>query len=132
MRLMLALCASVLLASPVAAQPSRALQKAFDARNAAVRAGNGKEWSRYATDDFTMITPNGVVINKQQRMAEIEGHPLTTLAPTELRWREYGDAAIETSEVTPHGKPARLIVVWVRKGRKWKVAAAQFTPISAP
>jgi len=131
MRLAIALCISLLIATPLSAQ-SASLRKAFDARNAAVRAGAGKEWRKYATDDFSMTRPDGTVITKEQRVAEIEGHPLTTLAPAEVQWRVYGDAAIETSRVTPQGKPARLIVVWVRQGKNWKVAAAQFTPIAAP
>jgi len=132
MPFMFAVCTSLVLATALAAQPSAALKKAFDARNAAVWSGNGKEWAKYATDDYSMTIPNGTMITKQQRVAEIEGHPLKAAAPTDLRWREYGDAAIETSQVTPQGKPARLIVVWVKQGKHWKVAAAQFTPISQP
>lgn len=50
-----------------------------------------------------MVIPNGTLVTKQQRIAEIEGHPLTTVAPTDMRWQEYDDAAIETEPVTPPG-----------------------------
>lgn len=133
MRLVLALCCSLLIVSPVAAQPSAALKKASDARNAAVQRGNGKEWAKYTTDDFAVINPDGTVMSKQERMAEIEGHPLSTpLAPTEERWREYGNTAIQTFQVRPRGKPARLTVVWVKQGKAWRAASAQYTPISTP
>src|SRR3954468_19490369 len=132
MRIIFALCATLLIVRPLAAQSSLSLKKAFEARNAAVRAGNGKEWSKYATDDFSMTNPDGTVMTKQERMSQIEGRPLTTLAPADVRWREYGDAAIETSRVTPQGKPARLTVMWVKQAKNWKVASAQFTPIAAP
>lgn len=132
MRLVFVLVSSVIVAGAVGAQPSAALEKAYDARNAAVRSGNGKAWAQYATDDYSMTIQNGTVITKQQRIAEIEGHPLTAPAATDVRWREYGAAAIETSQVTPQGKPARLIVVWIRQDKSWKVAAAQFTSISTP
>ena len=131
MRLMLSLCGTLLIASPLAAQPSASLQKAYEGRNAAVRAGHGKEWGKYATDDYTMTGPDGGLETKQQRMTEIEGHPLAVV-PTDVKWREYGNAAIETEQVMPRGKPARLIVVWVKQGKSWKVAAAQFTPVSRP
>ena len=132
MRILLALCAGLVLASPLAAQPSPALEKAFGARNEAVRTGSGKEWAKYATDDYSMMLPNGAVMTKQQRVAEIDGHPIAMPEPRDLRWREYGDAAIETSQMAPQGKPARLIVVWVKRRKEWKVAAAQWTPISSP
>ena len=46
------------------------------------------------------------LMTKQQRMAEIEGHPVPNLgASTDVRWREYENAAIETSQVTNQGNP---------------------------
>ena len=79
MRRILALAVSVLLATPALAQ-SPALKAASAARNAAMRAGNGKVWAKYTTNDFLVTGANGVVKNKQVRTAEIEGHPLTGTA----------------------------------------------------
>ena len=133
MRLVLALCGSLFIISPVAAQPSPALKNASDARNASVQTGKGKEWAKYTTDDFSVINPDGTVMSKQERTAEIEGHPLSNpIAATEERWREYGNAAIHTSVVRPRGKAARLTVVWVKQGKHWRAASAQYTPISTP
>jgi hypothetical protein len=132
MRLVLAACVGLLLAAPAAGQSSPALKKASEARNAAMRAGNAKEWGRYTTEDFTVTGADGVVKTKQQRVSEIEGHPLTGSVParTDDRWRQHGDTFIETWQADANGKPARYTTVWVKEGRVWKVAAVQITSIA--
>ena len=133
MRLALAVCIGLLFAAPAAGQSSPALKKASEARSAAMRAGNAKEWGRYTTEDFSVTGADGVVKTKQQRMSEIDGHPLTgsTPARTDDRWRQYGNTFVETWQADANGKPTRYTTVWVKEGRNWKVAAVQLTTIAA-
>ena len=135
MRLALVACLSLLLATPVAGQPSASLKKAAETRNAAMRSGNAKEWGKYTTADFMVTGADGVVKTKQQRMTEIEGHPLTGAVParSDDRWRQYGNTYIETWQAPDaNGKTTRYTSVWVREGREWKVAAVQLTAVTTP
>ena len=132
MRRILALAVSVLLATPVLAQ-GPALKAASAARNAAMRAGDGKGWAKYTTDDFMVTSATGVVKNKEQRTAEIEGHPLTGTAvqPTDEKWRSYGNTVVYTAAITSaDNKPQRITTVWVRQGRTWRVAAVHVTEVA--
>ena len=127
-----ALALSALLAAPAHAQ-SPSLKAASAARNAAMRAGNGKVWAKYTTDDFMVTGVNGVVKNKQERVAEIEGHPLTGTAvpPTDEKWRSFGNTVVYTGTITSaDNKPQRITTVWVKQGKMWKVAAVQVTAVA--
>ena len=127
-----AVAVSALLAAPALAQ-SPALKAASAARNAAMRAGNGKVWAKYTTNDFLLTSATGVVKNKQQRTAEIEGHPLTGTAvpPTDETWRSYGNTVVYTANITSaDNKPQRITSVWVKQAGTWKVAAVQVTEVA--
>jgi hypothetical protein len=131
-RSILALTLSALLAAPALAQ-SPSLKAASVARTAAMRAGNSKVWAKYTTNDFMVTGVNGVVKNKQDRIAEIEGHPLTgtPVPPTDEKWRSYGNTVVYTGSTTSaDNKPQRITTVWVRQGGTWKVAAVQLTTVA--
>lgn len=133
MRSILALAVSALLAAPALAQQSPSLKAANLARAAALRAGNSKVWAKYTTDDFMVTGVNGVVKNKQERITDIEGHPLTgTAVPaTDEKWRSYGNTVVYTASITSaENKPQRITTVWVRQGGTWKVAAVQVTAVA--
>jgi hypothetical protein len=128
-----AVVVSAVLAAPALAQ-TPALKAASVARSAAMRAGNGKVWAKYTTNDFMVTGANGVVRNKQERTAEIEGHPLTgTPVPaTDETWRSYGNTVVYTANITSaDNKPQRITTVWVKQAGTWKVAAVQVTEVAA-
>ena len=127
-----ALAVSALLSVPALGQ-NASLKAASEARNAAMRAGDSKGWGKYTTDNFTVTSVNGVVKNKQERMAEIEGHPLTgtLVPPTDEMWRSYGNTVVYTARTTSaDNKPQRITTVWVKQGKMWKVAAVQVTAVA--
>ncbi|MGI8499362.1 MAG: nuclear transport factor 2 family protein [Gemmatimonadaceae bacterium] len=131
MRASLGLCLLVALASPVVAQPNAALKAADKARTAALDDGNAKVWGKYTTEDFLVIGADGSVKTKQQRFAEIDGHPRTQKATaSDERWRVYGGAAVHTSlSEIAGGKPTRNTAVWVKDHGTWKTASVQLTTV---
>ncbi len=134
MRNILALALSALLATPLLAQQNASLRKAADTRTAAMVAGDSKAWAKYTTDDFTVTGVEGVVKTKQDRIAEIEGRPLTgtRTPPTDEKWRSYGNTVVYSGQLTgANGEKQRITTVWVKQGATWKVAAVQLTTIAA-
>src|SRR3989441_13270965 len=95
-RLGLALCLAVVLPIAGFGQSDPALKKAADARQAAQWAGNAEDWGKYTTDDLLVTGADGAGKQKQERMTEIAGHPITTpaLTATDDKGREHGTTAI--------------------------------------
>lgn len=134
MRSILALVVSALVAVPAFAQ-SAPLKAAVDARSSAMRAGDSKGWGKYTTDDFTVTGADGMVKTKQDRMTEIEGHPITTtrIPATDEKWRTYGGTTvIYTARITgTNDQPQRMTTTWVKQRGTWKVAAVHLTNVAA-
>ncbi|GAC1651302.1 MAG: hypothetical protein NVS4B3_11710 [Gemmatimonadaceae bacterium] len=133
MRNVVSILLSLLVATPTLAQPPAALKAASEARTGGMRAGHGKEWAKYTTDDFLVTGPTGVVSTKAQRLSEVDGHAQTgsPTASTDDKWRLYGTTAIHTFQQGGEKGANRLTEVWVKQGRLWKVAAVQVTPVVA-
>jgi Domain of unknown function (DUF4440) len=132
MRAPLGLFLALAFASPLLAQSSASLRSAAKARSVALDDGNAKVWAKYTTDDFQVILADGSVKSKQQRVAEIEGHPRTKVTMSDEHWRVYGGTAIETSRSdAADDKPLRITQVWVRDHGTWKTASVQLTWIGA-
>ena len=74
---LLSVCASTAFVQTI----DSALEKAVQARSAARIAGDDQTWGRYTTDDFVVISTNGQIRAKTQRMAEIKGNKETTPPP---------------------------------------------------
>ena len=133
MRATLVFCLAIAAAGHVLAQPDPSLKAAAEARIAAAVAGDARAWGRYTTSDFVGISTDGSRMTRQQRMVEIEGHPIKPQSPTlrELQWRVYGDqTAIETYQVMDGGNPVKITVVWVKQVAIWKVASVQGTIVA--
>jgi len=114
-----------------AQSPPPDLQKAREARSAAQNAGDEQGWARYTTDDFMVVNPTGDALTKAERMAAIKGNKVANPpAQTDLKWRVYGDAALETFVLTIPAGPTRFTTVWVKQGGMWKVANVQQTLIT--
>ena len=132
MRGLLVAAALLLAVSPLRAQTvDPELEKAIQARDAAIRAGDAETWSRYTMDDFVMVRPDGVVVTKAQRMMYIKTGKVDPVKPSsKVEMRVYGDTVIETwRPERPDYGPSQMVSVWVKQGGQWKVAHLQFTPI---
>ena len=131
MRSLLVAAALLLAVSPLRAQTvDPELEKAIQARDAAIRAGDAETWSRYTTDDFVMVIPDGVVVTKAQRMMYIKTGKIDPVKPlSKVELRVYGDAVIEFWRPERADGPVQLVSVWVKQGGRWKVAHLQFTPV---
>jgi hypothetical protein len=128
----LALCFVLASPNPAIEPPDPELQRAVQARQAALRTGDAEEWGKYTTDDFLLVFINGSVTTKRKRMSMMAGRPAPVAPRSDERWRMYGTAAILTAEELIGGKPARLTAVWVRQEGVWKAATVVFTAVSQP
>ena len=106
-------------------------QKARDARDAALIAGNEQEWARYTTDDSLAVDSTGNVLTKADRMAAVKGSKGGTPPPPpmEIKFRVYGETVITTSIQNP-ASPTRFTTVWVKQNGMWKVASVHQTLIT--
>jgi hypothetical protein len=130
----LALLVVTLIPSAALAQtpaPDPELQKALDARRAAEQANDVEAWSRHTADDFLSTTPDGRVDTKAERAVLIRNRKredsagLIAEPKRELKWRMYGDTAIETfrwDDAPAFRRPVRVTEVWVKRNGVWQVA----------
>ena len=131
----LAIIAAVLLsfcASAASAQTiDPALEKAQQARSAARIAGDEQTWGRYTTDDFVVISTDGQIRTKAQRMTAIKGTKVTTpqSRSSDLRQRVYGDTVVRTTRNDSQDGAQLITTVWVKQGGAWKTAHVQFTAV---
>jgi ketosteroid isomerase-like protein len=108
------------------------LQKVVEARNDALRTGDEQAWARYTTDDYIVISTDGTVRTKAQRMAEIKGTKSTTPKLLDRKYRAYGDTVIESVTEQNAEGTNRLSVVWVKQNGQWKVASVHQTRVAKP
>jgi uncharacterized protein (TIGR02246 family) len=92
------------------------------------------------TDDYTFTNGRGMFLSKDDRLKNVEtgATELRSIKETDRDIRLYGDnTAIVTGQVTLQakysGQPGsgdyRYIIVWVKRGDSWQMAATQITPI---
>lgn len=84
-------------------------------------------------DDYTLVTPAGIIRSKADQIGQLESGNLTygTIRVTERTVRVYGDVAIvlsrENIEILLHGKPVggdfRFTRTYKRFGDSWRVIA---------
>jgi ketosteroid isomerase-like protein len=96
--------------------------------------------SRIITDDWTVVNPEGTVVNKAQTLAEMKsGENVTTSAVAdEMKVRAYGDTAVVVGRntVKEHykGKDVsgqyRFTDTWVKKDGRWQCVATAVTTIT--
>jgi ketosteroid isomerase-like protein len=95
---------------------------------------------RILTADFILIdVMRGAEIDKASLLEVIQSGQLKfeTIEPSDVRLRQYGDAAITTGRTHMYGRfgdvpftaHSRYAHVYVRQENKWRMASAQDTPI---
>ena len=95
-------------------------------------AADGQAWSRYVTDGFVLIHPDGRIHDRAEETAELNAaKPTAVLIRKAEQFHSYGDrTVVYLSDFTStRGQAVRAIEVWVRESSAWKIAAAQVTRI---
>jgi uncharacterized protein (TIGR02246 family) len=117
----------------------QAITKLEESWLSAVKSGDAKAVDESLADDFTMGTPNGQEVGKDQFLNEVREHALTlTSAKIEdPAVRVYGDAAVVTGVMTIAGKQGdndlsgsyRFTDTLVKHEGKWQKVAQQLTRV---
>lgn len=105
------------------------LKAAIRARTEAERTRDLETFARLTTDDFTLTTARGVVLDKAARIEDLRTSAPRRATRDDDRIRMYGTTAIRTSRVVFEGEVTRFLTIWVRQDGQWKVAATQVTPV---
>lgn len=101
------------------------LQEAMRLRSQAVVQNDAATWDRFTTEDFTVVLPNGTLLNKAQRLAQFKTQkPARRTPPQQIQVKHYADAYVRRFL----GDNGWVLEVWTKDGGKWRVAAVQVTP----
>ena len=114
------LLAALPVLSPAQAPPE--LRKAMRARLEAVWKKGAVTWARLTADEFTVVVPDGTLMNKAERLAALKAEkPEPVHAVQHEQIRAYGTTAVHRF-VDGH---EWVLEVWVRENGVWRVVAAQ-------
>ena len=103
---------------------------------AAMRAGDVAKLSSYLAEDYLLIGVGGNTRNKETRLAWLKDNVslLSTIRPSDLKVRHYGDAAVVTGLVTITDESPtvyeRFTHVWAWKGESWQMVSGQVTAVA--
>ena len=95
------------------------------------------------TDDYTFINPQGAIVSKAQRIANLSsGNTDVAIIDSEreITVRVYGDMAVVQNLSTLHGQfngvptdtDLRGTFVWVRRNGQWRLLTNQLTAVASP
>jgi hypothetical protein len=104
-----------------------ALQAAIEAREKSINARNGAEWSKYTSDDFIVVTAEGPISGKAERLKrlmEATGGSQATHVIENIR--TFGT---DTAVTIERGEATRITYFRIRQSGTWKVVSAQSTLI---
>jgi ketosteroid isomerase-like protein len=97
---------------------------------------------RISADDYNVTYSTGEVMTKAQEIAKLKSVPAGALklSTEATKVRIYGDTAVLTGILNQNGTDAgmprnlrlRYTDVWVKRGGRWQVVAAQLTNIPVP
>jgi hypothetical protein len=98
------------------------LQEAMRARHQAVCNIDPATWARLTADEFTMVGPDGKLLTKAGRLAQLTSEkPRPVPAPGQERIQRYGDTVVRRFVDDNEW----IFEVWVRQDGEWRVVAAQ-------
>ena len=112
-----------------AADPT--LQAAMEARQKAIDGRNAQEWVKYTADEFVLITADGTMQSRSERMKVLATNTNKPNPVTIDKITMFGsDAAVITQHnPTSENTQTRITTFWVRQGGgSWKVATTVFSP----
>jgi hypothetical protein len=106
------------------AQVPADLKTAMKTRDEAVATGDAAGWDRLTADDFTVVTRDGVLMNKAERLAQFKtDKPMGGGAQTQMQIKQYGDAFVRRFRI----RDIWVTDVWAKDRQGWRVAAVQVT-----
>ena len=103
--------------------------KAFD-------SGDGATMDQIEMDKLTLVMPSGVIWAKTKARAgeQLKRDPQTERALSAVSVRRFGDTAILTGILTTksgkENSQEATTVVFVKNSGKWKIASAQWSPVT--
>lgn len=117
-----------------------AVLAAMEIYKQAILDGDVAELTRVWTEDYTFINPQGALVTRAQRLANIaSGNTNVAVIDNEreITVRVYGDMAVvqnlSTLRGTFSGAPTdtdlRGTFVWVRRDGRWRLVTNQLTPV---
>jgi hypothetical protein len=108
-----------------AAQAPADLEDAMRLRSQAVLNADGATWDKYTADDFTVVLPNGKLMNKSQRLALMKTQkPRRSAPPEQVQVKHYDETYVRRFL----GDNGWVMEVWTKdKDGKWRVSAVQVT-----
>jgi ketosteroid isomerase-like protein len=101
-----------------------------------MRNGDLVTVERYLADDYFLIGVGGNTRDRSGRIGWLREnvHSLSTVTPTDLRIREYGDTAVVTGLVVIHDEMPpiyeRFTHVWSREAGAWRMVSGQVTAVA--
>jgi ketosteroid isomerase-like protein len=109
-----------------------------EGRNEALKQGNADALAKLYTDDLVYTNALGIVLTKQQHLADIRSRrlKLTAFKHSDVQVRVHGTTGlvtgVSTSMVDFHGnvsdQPRRFLNVYVKENGVWKCAVHFETP----
>ncbi len=121
----LALVLSSLIPNLTSAQAPPELREAMRLRAQAVAQADAATWDRFTAEDFTVVLPNGTLMNKADRLAQLKTQkPMRRSPPQQEQVKHYGETFVRRFL----GDNGWILEVWAKEGGKWRVVAVQVTP----
>lgn len=125
---------------PAAQDAKQELKQLTEQYIAALKGKDTATLERIWADDLTFINPDGVLLTKAQRLANIQSGAtrFDSIEPTSRTVRVYGDTAVINGLTTlkghysgkRHGGQYRTTQVLVRRDGQWQIVALQMTPVA--
>ena len=102
------------------------LQQAVRERHKALEAADAETWDRQTSPDFTLVTPDGQVHTKAERLATLRTQKPRPFAREQEHIRVYGDTAVERILTSN----SWITTVWVKQPQGWQVVFTQMTRVA--
>jgi hypothetical protein len=109
-----------------------ALQVAIEARQKAISTRNTTEWTKYTADEFVLLTADGTMQNRSERMKYLATNPGNANPTPVASATMFGPGAAVVIQQNPAAaNPTRTTTFWVRQGGSWKVVTTVMSPYKA-
>lgn len=120
-----ALALATLISNPAFAQVPAELQEAMRQRSQAVAKADAATWDGLTADDFTVVLPNGTMLTKEQRLAQLKKEkPRRQAALQQEQVKHYAETYVRRFL----GDRGWVLEVWTKdEAGKWRVSAVQVT-----
>jgi ketosteroid isomerase-like protein len=125
-------CAATRASAPAPSTVREDVERFF----AAMRAGDLATIESYLADDYFLIGVGGNTRDRAGRIGWLRENVqnLSTVTPTDLRIRDYGNLAVVTGLVVIHDETPpifeRFTHVWLRQPGGWRMVSGQVTAVA--